>query len=311
MRRIKPLFTLVLLPTVYILTACVLPASTGVPETSVPPTEMGPKTAYTAAAETLVSQLTSEATLLPLLLPQTFMPLVEEASVTPVVIVLPNQEPISTEAPTSQISADSTATATVPLATFTATIPPAPTYPPSDLGIPTWHDPLTSGVNWPLYEDAHSRFVFKENKLFLAAKNLDWWDGWMLTRTVLKNFYLEANFKTGKCGGSDRYGLVFRQGYLFGLSCDGKYSLKMWNGVQSIIIQDWTLSDFINKGGDQINRLRVKAEGNKFSLFANGNLLGELSDPSFQQGQFGFFVGAMQTPNFEVAVDQVATWELP
>jgi len=311
MLRIKPLLTPVLLFAIFILAACVLPATTAVPETGVPPTEMGPKTAYTAAAETMLAQLTSEATLLPFLLPQTSTPLEAEAFVTPVVIVLPTQEAISTEAASTEVPAATTATATEVLATSVPTIPPAPTYPPSDLGPPTWHDPLTSGVNWPLYEDAHSRFVFKENKLFLAAKNQDWWDGWMLTRTVLKNFYLEANFKTGKCGGLDRYGLVFRQGYLFGLSCDGKYSLKMWNGVQSIVIQDWTSSDFVQKGGDQTNRLRVKAEGNEFSLYANGNLLVEVSDPSFQQGQFGFFVGAMDTPSFEVTVDQVATWELP
>ena len=311
MPRIKPLFTPVLLLAVFILAACVLPASTTVPETALPPTEMGPKTAYTAAAETMVAQLTSEATLLPFLLPGTSTQAAAEASVTPVIIVLPTQEAVNIEAASTEVAAGTTATATGLPATPTPTVPPAPTYPPSDLGTPTWHDPLTSGVNWPLYEDAHSRFVFKENQLFLTAKNLDWWDGWMLTRTVLKNFYLEANFKTGKCAGLDRYGLVYRQGYLIGLSCDGNYSLKMWNGVQSIVIQDWTPSDFIKKGGDQTNRLRVKAEGNKFSLYVNGNLLGEVSDPSFQQGQFGVFVGAMETPNFEVALDQLAYWELP
>ncbi len=143
------------------------------------------------------------------------------------------------------------------------------------------------------------------------------WDGWMVSQPSLTDFFLVVTATPGKCSGLDRYGLLARatpdasQSYLFGFSCDGKYSLRIWNGLKFKMLVDWTTSPLIYSGAEQTNRLGFQAKGNKISLYANDNLLTELEDESFSEGAFGLFVGAVDTAGFSVQFDDVTYWDLP
>jgi hypothetical protein len=74
---------------------------------------------------------------------------------------------------------------------------------------------------------------------------------------------------------------------------------------------DWADSPHILKGPDQINRIGVKADGNRLSLYANGNFLAEVRDDSFASGRFGLFIGSAETPGYTAKVDEIAYWENP
>jgi hypothetical protein len=136
---------------------------------------------------------------------------------------------------------------------------------------------------------------------------------------VISDFYLEMVAAPQKCTGSDRYGMMVRAqktdeeylGYLFGFTCDGRYSLRRWDGSNYVTIIDWTESEFIRKGADQGNRLGLMADGKKLALYANGVLLKEVSDDVHLSGKFGVYVGSVKTTNFTVLVDEMAYWELP
>jgi len=232
--------------------------------------------------------------------------------------------PTATVAPTSTLAPTLTETATPTAAvTATATLIPSPTQPSTDprlhLGSPTWQDTFDSAANWPLYDDEHIRFEIEDGLLRMTAFNPDSWDGWMLTWVNAGDVYLEMSATTGDCGGLDRYGLMLRSsstdkgfvGYLFGLSCNGRYSLRIWNGEAYRTLVGWTQSDRIIQGARATNRIGIWAEGSHLRLYANGNLLTEITDDTYSTGLFGVFVGSANTSNFTVEAPEIAYWTLP
>ncbi len=227
--------------------------------------------------------------------------------------------PTETVAPTETATAAPTATGQ-PTATIAFTPPPGD--PINQLGNPTWVDDMNDGKNWPLGTDKYTSLDFSNGVMSLTG--LTTTDGWRLTTPLLTNFYLEVTFQTTTCGGDDRYGVFVRvpdatnadRGYLLGFSCDGQYSLRRWNAEigakgEMINLIDWTKSDAINSGQNQTNRMGLMAVGDRLIVYANGKMLKEADDNMFSQGYFGVFIGARETENLTVRVDQVRYWDNP
>jgi hypothetical protein len=144
-------------------------------------------------------------------------------------------------------------------------------------------------------------------------------DGWRLTYPVIQDFYLEMILKSGVCSGADHYGMIVRipdaqkpdNGYLYGISCDGKYAFRMWNGQNMDNLVDWTASPVIITGSNQVNRIGLMAKNNQFDMYINGVLVASIKDNHFTKGSFGVFVGSRITPKLSVWVDQISYWENP
>lgn len=292
-----------------ILAACNLPASTE------PPPPLDQSAAETAAAETIIAQLTVVAETL---VPTTAASSLPEATQT---------EAVSTATATEVLvsPATSTATAPAPSPTEPPTSPPPPTPtldandPKAGLGEPAFYDTFNNGESWPLYEDEHVSFIVKDSNLVMTAFNPDKYNGWMLTWPVVSNYYLEMTTNSKQCSGKDTYGNMVRAvkteegyiGYLYNISCDGNFSLRIWDGNKYITLVDWTSSEFINPGSNQTNRIGLMANGNKFSMYANGKLIGEFQDDTFSDGRFGVVVGSAITADVKFWVDEIAYWDIP
>jgi len=258
--------------------------------------------AYTAAAETIAAKLTE------ITIPSGTQTL----GVVPLLETLPSTStplPSKTQLPTD----------IPPTSTTTPTPSQTPIDPAASLGDPTWKDDFTNGAYWPLYNDSHLKMVIQDGKLNMIAlipNRKDPWDGWMVSQPLLTDFYLSVTASFGNCSGLDRYGLLARaasdagHSYLFGISCDGKYSLRIWNGFKFIELIPWTPSEYIHQGFQQTNQLGFRAEETKISLFINGNLLTDLEDNTYSQGTFGLFIGAVETESFYVLFDEIAYWEI-
>jgi hypothetical protein len=268
---------------------------------------------YTAAAETIVAQLTlvsnpASPTPLPSTTTATVEPSepaipVETATDTP-----PAVEP-TLPAPTETPTLEITATEAAP----TVTLPPGD--PRLGLGEPTWRDTFEDGSSWHLYVDQDAAFEIKDTGLVMTAYTTGTRNAWMLTQNQPLNFYLEMTAQSQECAGLDRYGLMVRSdsetGYLFGFTCDGRYSFRRWNGARMTKLVEWTSSPSILTGANQTNRIGIRIDGSLFSLYANGSLLTEVSDSGYTEGGFGVYVGADQTKGYSVQVSEVAYWELP
>ena len=285
------------------LAACNLPAP---PEAS--PSGSNPTIEYTASAATIIAQLTESA--------ETLTPTAPAGS--PEEATQDATNPPATETAVS-------ATEPPPTPTITSTPPPSPTstLPASDprfgLGDPAFFDTFTDGTNWSIYTDDHVSFTVKDSQLVMTAFNPDKYNGWMFSWPVISNFYLEMTAKSEECSGLDQFGMMLRAtkppqeyiGYLYGISCDGQYSLRRWNGEKYVTLVDWTSSEHINSGSNQTNRIGILADGTRLSMYANGDLLQDYNDDTHLQGRFGVFVGSAITPNFTALVDEIAQWDIP
>ncbi len=240
----------------------------------------------------------------------------------------------ATTAPATQAPPEATATTaptatTGPTATATATAGPTATLVPGDprgrLGSPTSTDNMDNANTWvwPTGSDKYTLGVFGGGVQSITA--LTGTDGWRLANPAgraFSNLYLEATVRLGTCSGSDHYGLMARvpvleepdQGYLFTLTCDGRYSLRRWNGEvgtkgEMKWLVNWTASPAIQTGSNKVNRIGLWASGSRLILYANGQLLTEVKDTSYPSGYFGVVVGSDNTKDLTIQVDEMSYWE--
>lgn len=104
-------------------------------------------------------------------------------------------------------------------------------------------------------------------------------------------------------------GLIFhyqddKNFYIFTVAGDSSYSLDIYKDDQLTKLIDWTNSPKIN-GPGQLNTLRVETEGDTIRLFANDELLDEISDATFTTGKTAIAVNTFDDPNLTVTFDNL------
>lgn len=317
-RRRAASLTLILVTTL-LATSCSLPAAYGPPgakegpegATSPAAVEGVGPAQYTEAAQTISAQLTE------ILRPATDTPALETNQAGPTIEPLPATStplPTRTPLPSDTPTVTPTPIPTTPAPTDTPTV--VSLDPRDSLGEPDFSDRFSSLSNWPIYNDEHVEMAKAETGLALTALKADKYEAWMVSWPVLTDFYLEVTATTGKCSGLDRYGLLARStsdarsAYLFGFTCDGRYSLRIWDGTKFNILIQWKPAPGINQGSEATNRLGFKAQGSQLTLYANGQPLASIEDDTFTSGAFGLFIGSVLTPNFTVTINELDYWEL-
>jgi len=222
-------------------------------------------------------------------------------------------EPTETEEPEESTQTPQPTDMPAPMPTATL----ASTDPTLNLGDPDWVDQMNNDNNWPTGFSEYTEIEFEDGFLKLTATSD--LEGWRITWPKIDNFYLEATLQTPDCDGNDRFGLMFRvpadsqagKGYLFGITCDGRYGLRLWDGNVMNALVPWTAHDSIEMGEDAINKLGVMARSSSLALYINGQKVQELSDSSYLEGQFGIFVGGTNVDDLTVWVDQIRYWVDP
>ena len=259
-------------------------APTQAPATAQPTTE---------SAATAAPTVVAEATTAPTAVPPTAEPSAEPTAVPP------TSEPTATSAPTATL---------------------VPGDPRASLGTPSLTDKLDNSDYWPTGEDTYTAVSFRDGMMLLSALTDS--DGWrLMTYGPLTNFYYEVTARFETCSGSDHFGIFARvpekmpanRGYLVGINCAGQYRFAEWdgtvkpNGLWKTHIY-WTTNSAILAGANQTNRIGLLAEGSKLTLYVNGVKMDELTDATFGSGYIGLFIGADNTNNLTVQVDEVNVW---
>jgi hypothetical protein len=224
---------------------------------------------------------------------------------------------------TQAVAATQTAAVASPTTTFT----PNPTFalgdPRSTLGNPTWSDLMDSSNNWAQGTDAYTSIFFNTGEMVLAAVSDV--SGWRLAlgTPTISSAYIEMTGKMVACASSDSFGIIFRvpsiaadQGYLFGITCDGQYYLKSYDGRigvmgTTVIIVSPTSNAAIVAGSGKTNRLGVWMKGATIRLYANGILMKELTDNTFTAGYFGPFIRRGVTDGLTARITEMDYWNVP
>lgn len=116
----------------------------------------------------------------------------------------------------------------------------------------------------------------------------------------------------------DAYGLAVRiggdgydRGYTLELSCEGQFRMRRFvSGELPETMLDWAADDHIRTGPGTENRLGFLARQSSLAVFANGEMLTTLEDPSYIFGNFGLFADARATPDLEVTFTDFSLWFL-
>ncbi len=227
------------------------------------------------------------------------------------------EEPLS---PTMTPSLEPTSTPTVqPSPTPTAT-PPAGD-PAIALGEPGFFDTFSNGTSFGLsnpYEDEAVLISVENGAMVFKSKRINNGIRWRLTSRNPQDLYLEGRFNVTRCSGADQYGLIVRApsysdgiGYYFGVTCSGQYYLLRWDKEGQNTVVSLTSDDCILSGSGQINRMGIMADGDTIRLYANGELLKELTDKGLtDKGYIGAFVSAREDQNFTVQLEELKLWTL-
>ena len=206
-----------------------------------------------------------------------------------------------------------------PAAAFTA---PA-TDPRNSLGDADWTDPMDDDKYWPMGYSEFTEMSFVNSEMVL--KGITEVSGWRLgTTSSLGNFYMEMTVVADACTGTDNWGMILRvpvineadQGYLFGISCDGRYFIKKWDGKvepdgKMTTLVNYTSNSAIQSGANKSNRIGVMAVGDRLVMYANGVKLDEVIDTAFSSGYFGPFVNSDSTLPLVVRIDEMSYWKDP
>lgn len=194
---------------------------------------------------------------------------------------------------------------------------PIPGDPELTLGTPDFIDEFDTAGNWATFDNRCFTTEISGGKLSMTGKLAI--TCWELTWPEIQDFYLEATVDTTEnCPGDGYYGLIYRapdanSGYLFGLTCDGRYVLISTSETGRGTLVPLTETVASNPGREQTNRLGVMAVGTTHALYINGIFVTEIADAAYTAvGQFGVAVraGAGDVP-VRVEFDKIAYWNLP
>jgi len=192
-----------------------------------------------------------------------------------------------------------------------------PSNPANLLGEPDGMDSFDNANNWSLFDAKCFKSEITDGKYVMTSKGIEGSACWEVSWPLIQDFYAEVTIEMPeKCNPQDRFGLFFRapdtnRGYLYGLSCDGQYSMTLWDGQGTATIVEPDNNPAIATGSGISNRIGVLASADNYYLYVNGQYLDQGKDSTYlDAGKLGFFVRAATNQGFTVKFDDLAIWLL-
>ena len=196
-----------------------------------------------------------------------------------------------------------------------------PVYPEGDprslLGDPDGVDTFDTTSNWTLFNNECFQSNISGGQFLMTAKGMENTSCWTFSWPLLHNIYLETEAVVPEtCQPDDRYGMIYRapdnhRGYLYGLTCDGRYSLNLFDGTSTSVLVAAATSPAVKTNAGDVNRLGVMVFGDEHILYVNGTRLATAFDSTYlNPGKIGYFVNASTTNPFTSAYNALAIWNL-
>jgi len=104
-------------------------------------------------------------------------------------------------------------------------------------------------------------------------------------------------------------GLIFhyqddKNFYIYSIDGEGRYELDVYKNDKPITLIKWTESSAIKPAGER-NTLRIETKGDAIRLYANDELLKEVSDSTIANGKAALVVNTFDDPNVTVKFDNL------
>jgi hypothetical protein len=292
-----PVFWISLFLLLSILSACNL---AGTPQAPTP----FPDSAYTAAAQTIVAQLTETALSVPPTTGPTAPPVVDTAEAT-------------TEAVTS--TATQTATETfqptdTPGVADTPTVTSDTGSTPMPLGELIFEDDFSDEDNW--FVDSSDNFGFEYDRGgYQINVNILNATIWSIREIDSTDVQLEVDGQRTSGASDGYYGLLCRHQdeeesyYAMVVAEDGFYGIGKSEEGEFDFIETGTAASGVIQSDEDPNRVRADCIGESLTLYVNGQRLLEVQDDDFDSGFIGLVAGTRLSGDVTVLFDDLAVYE--
>ncbi|MEP7285660.1 MAG: hypothetical protein ABI947_07830 [Chloroflexota bacterium] len=165
-----------------------------------------------------------------------------------------------------------------------------------------------SGTNAPIrtwkLTNAFSRFVENKVEMQLTANNAYTFTTVADKLGVFKDLYMQADIEPQAAKSYWEAGLLLRsakqndvqQFYVFFVNSDNKWKLTFGQPGALKVIRDWQPLPTTTQS--PVATLGMMVKGNQFTLFYNGQVIGEITDDTLgDPGSFGIAIGTGKAPN--------------
>ena len=222
--------------------------------------------------------------------------------------------PIAIPSPTlvaTQVTSSTSTPSPVPQPTATVLLPTATAetqLPEGTLLIEDFSDP-SSGWETQATEEYALEYVEGEYRVRVHTPDLAAW-GRPPRAYEFTDLVIEVDVRQVSGPEDGDYGLVVRSKgdsdfYLFAISSHcGMYSVQMSQGENWTDLAEWTESAAVRREGE-VNHLKVECLGGTMRFYANGVLLTEVTDTTYQVGNVGLLAETFEEGGLVVRFDNV------
>lgn len=264
-----------------------------------------PDAAYTAAAETVIAQLTQVASVAtptapPILVPSATNPILP----TEVQGAIPTDTLLTTEVQ-GAIPTDTPVPTEPPL--------PIPTGTPTNVPEILFEDDFTYDTGW--YTDKGDDFSFEYAhggyRISVDILNAPIW-------SIRERYYSDVRLEVDAVqlsGAQDGYyGLVCRHNdsdnyYALVIGSDGSFGIAKSQDGEFEFIETGTAPPGVINPGEAVNRVRADCVGDTMTLYANDQKLSELRDVDFEFGYIGLIAGTRLSGGVVVLFDNFTIYQ--
>jgi hypothetical protein len=227
-------------------------------------------------------------------------------------VLLPHLRPGSGPTPTTQNTP--VVPATPPPGTAEAVVPPTVSSSYGQNGTLAFSDPL-SDTSQNHQWDENSNCAFTGGAYHVIAPDARYSDYCLANSSKFGNFIFEVQMTIIK---GDAGGVVFRvtnttnnQNYEFDIGQDQSYILYLRTGNAGTDLKTLAqgTSPMIKAGLNQTNVIAVVAMGNTIKLYVNHQLITEVTDNTYSQGQIGMIADPNNNPT-EIVFSNAQVWTL-
>jgi hypothetical protein len=203
-----------------------------------------------------------------------------------------------TATPTEGRTEEPTSTPTVPLPTSTDTPSPEPTTTPEIIyeeNFGAWSPRVTENYEYGISGDG-----------FRILINIPFLEIWLVRQREFTDIRLEVEVARASGPENGYAGLVCRfqdSANYYGMVVDGAGNYRIFKNLGGVSEDLATGQDTALQTGDGVISLRGDCSGDRLILFADGEVLADIQDDAFGEGQVGIIAGTLGLPVYEAFFD--------
>ena len=203
-----------------------------------------------------------------------------------------------------------TATPLPPPPASTSTPRPISTPKPAPAGGPLLQDDFSDpSSGWEIGDYEGGSVGYKDGIYFVRGES----SGDVMWGVANRSFSdvvieVDATQVLAPANNNNAFGVKCREqggdGYGFVISGDGYYSIQIITGGDWDPLVEWTTSDTVRQG-NATNHIRAICDGTQLALFVNGELLAEIEDSTYTEGDISLTAATFENEPTEIHYDNL------